>query len=84
TEAIAKALLFLDVEVQGKVGIFANNCMAWSLSDLAILKLRAVTVPLYSTSTREQAAFILNDAEARVLFIGGQEQYDIAVTLIEL
>ncbi|MBD2811023.1 long-chain fatty acid--CoA ligase [Xenorhabdus sp. Vera] len=84
TEAIAKALLFLDVEVQGKVGIFANNCMAWSLSDLAILQLRAVTVPLYSTSTREQAAFILNDAEARVLFIGGQEQYDIAVTLIEL
>ncbi len=83
TETIAKALLSLEVEVQGKVGIFADNCMAWSLADLAILHLRAVTVPLYATSTYEQAAFILNDAEARVLFVGRQEQYDIAVTLIE-
>ncbi|PHM46444.1 acyl-CoA synthetase [Xenorhabdus mauleonii] len=84
TESLAKALLALGVEVQGKVGIFAQNCMAWSLVDLAILQLRAVTVPLYATSTRDQLAFIMNDAEARILFVGGQEQYDIAVTLAEL
>ncbi|WP_319929119.1 AMP-dependent synthetase/ligase [Xenorhabdus santafensis] len=84
TESLAKALLALGVEVQGKVGIFAQNCMAWSLVDLAILQIRAVTVPLYATSTRDQLAFILNDAEARILFVGGQEQYDIAVTLAEL
>ncbi|CAM3751376.1 acyl-CoA synthetase [Xenorhabdus thuongxuanensis] len=84
TRSVAKALLSLKVEVQGKVGIFAQNCMAWSLADLAILQLRAVTVPLYATNTCEQAAFILNDAGIQVLFVGGQEQYDIAVTLIEL
>ncbi|WP_408646932.1 AMP-dependent synthetase/ligase [Xenorhabdus lircayensis] len=83
TKSVAKALLSLGVEVQGKVGIFAQNCMAWSLADLAILQLRAVTVPLYATSTCDQAAFMLNDAGARVLFVGEQEQYDIAITLIE-
>ncbi|WP_422645957.1 AMP-dependent synthetase/ligase [Xenorhabdus vietnamensis] len=84
TKSVARALLSLGIEVQGKVGIFAHNCMAWSLADLAILQLRAVTVPLYATSTCDQAAFILNDAEAQVLFVGGQEQHDIAVMLIEL
>ncbi|WP_418384925.1 AMP-dependent synthetase/ligase [Xenorhabdus hominickii] len=84
TKSVAKALLSLGVEVQGKIGIFAQNCMAWSLADFAILQIRAVTVPLYATSTREQAAFILNDAGVQVLFVGEQEQYDIAMTLIEL
>ncbi|WP_422641346.1 AMP-dependent synthetase/ligase [Xenorhabdus beddingii] len=83
TESMAKALLSLGVKVQGKVGIFAQNSLKWSLADLAILKLRAVTVPLYATNTRDQAAFILNDAGAQVLFVGGQEQYDIAMALIE-
>ncbi|MBD2814121.1 long-chain fatty acid--CoA ligase [Xenorhabdus sp. Flor] len=82
TKSIAKSLLSLGVEIQEKVGIFAHNSMAWSLADLAILQLRAVTVPLYSTSSRDQAAFILNDAGVRVLFVGGQEQYDVAMTLI--
>ncbi|MDC9605935.1 long-chain fatty acid--CoA ligase [Xenorhabdus griffiniae] len=84
TISMAKALLSLGIEVQGKVGIFAQNCMAWSLVDLAILHLRAVTVPLYATNTGDQAAFILNDAGVQVLFVGGQEQYDIAITLLEL
>ncbi|WP_422646115.1 AMP-dependent synthetase/ligase [Xenorhabdus japonica] len=84
TKSVARALLSLGIEVQGKVGIFAQNCMAWSLADLAILQLRAVTVPLYATSTCDQAAFILNDVGAQVLFVGGQEQYDIAMALIEL
>ncbi|MBC8949737.1 putative chain-fatty-acid-CoA ligase FadD13 [Xenorhabdus sp. TS4] len=84
TRSVAKALLSLEIEVQGKVGIFAQNCMAWSLADLAILQLRAVTVPLYATNTGDQAAFILNDAGVQVLFVGGQEQYDIAISLIEL
>ncbi|MCC8366707.1 long-chain fatty acid--CoA ligase [Xenorhabdus sp. PB61.4] len=82
TKSIARSLLSLEVGIQEKIGIFADNSMAWSLSDLAILQLRAVTVPLYATSSRDQAAFILNDAGVRILFVGGQEQYDIALTLL--
>ncbi|MDE9555786.1 long-chain fatty acid--CoA ligase [Xenorhabdus bovienii] len=84
TESIAKALLSLGIEIQEKVAIFAHNCIAWSLADLAVLQLRAVTVPLYATSSRDQATFILKDAGVRVLFVGEQEQYNVAMTLLEL
>ncbi|MEB6334942.1 AMP-dependent synthetase/ligase [Serratia rhizosphaerae] len=78
---IASALLALGVEVQERVAIFANNSMAWSLTDLAILQLRAVSVPLYATHTAAQAAFILNDADIRILFVGDQAQMDAAIAL---
>ncbi|WP_196062219.1 MULTISPECIES: long-chain fatty acid--CoA ligase [unclassified Serratia (in: enterobacteria)] len=78
---IACALLALGVEVQERIAIFANNSMTWSLADLAILELRAVSVPLYATNTPAQAAFIINDADIRILFVGEQEQLDAAIAL---
>ncbi|WP_454877481.1 AMP-dependent synthetase/ligase [Serratia inhibens] len=78
---IASALLALGAEVQERIAIFANNCMAWSLADLAILQLRAVSVPLYATNTPAQAAFIINDADIRILFVGEQAQLDAAIAL---
>ncbi|MBS9432547.1 long-chain fatty acid--CoA ligase [Photorhabdus hainanensis] len=83
TNAISRALLEIGVDVQEKIGLFAHNSMAWSLTDIAVLQLRAVTVPLYATSSQEQASFILNDASVRILFVGGQPQYDVAITLTE-
>ncbi|MEK9498572.1 long-chain fatty acid--CoA ligase [Photorhabdus sp. P32] len=83
TNAISRALLEIGVDVQEKIGLFAHNSMAWSLADIAVLQLRAITVPLYATSSQEQASFILNDAGVRILFVGGQAQYDVAITLTE-
>ncbi len=83
TNAISRALLEIGIDVQEKIGLFAHNSMAWSLADIAVLQLRAVTVPLYATSSQEQAGFILNDAGVRILFVGGQAQYDVAITLTE-
>jgi long-chain acyl-CoA synthetase len=78
---IASALLALGAEVQERIAIFANNSMAWSLADLAILQLRGVSVPLYATNTPAQAAFIINDADIRILFVGEQAQLDAAIAL---
>ncbi len=78
---IASALLALGTDVQERIAIFANNCMAWSLADLAILRLRGVSVPLYATNTPAQAAFIINDADIRILFVGEQAQLDAAIAL---
>lgn len=78
---IASALLALGTEIQERIAIFANNGMAWSLADLAILQLRAVSVPLYATNTPAQAAFIINDADIRILFVGEQAQLDAAIAL---
>ena len=78
-DRIAAGLLGLGVEVQERIGIFANNTMAWALTDLAILHLRGISVPLYSTNTPAQAAFVTNDADIRILFVGEQAQLDAAI-----
>lgn len=53
-------------------GFFSQNSIDWSIADIATLQLRAVTVPLYATSSVEQAAYIINDADIRILFVGDQ------------
>lgn len=78
THALSLALLALNVDCQENIGLFAQNSMNWSLVDLAILQTRAITVPLYSTSSQEQAAYIINDANIRILFVGDADQYAIA------
>ncbi len=55
--------------------------MNWSLVDFAALQIRAVTVPLYATSSVEQAAYIINDANIKVLFVGEEAQYQVACQL---
>ncbi|HEI6851516.1 long-chain fatty acid--CoA ligase [Yersinia enterocolitica] len=78
---ISAALLSVGAAIQERIGIFANNSMAWSLADLAILQIRGVSVPLYATNTTAQAAYVVNDAHVRILFVGGQAQFDVAITL---
>lgn len=78
---ISRALLSAGVDVQDRVAIFANNSIAWALSDLAVLHLRAITVPIYATNTPAQAAFILNDADVKILFVGAQAQMESAIAL---
>ncbi|MBG6029524.1 long-chain fatty acid--CoA ligase [Proteus hauseri] len=84
TRALSNALLEMGVNVQENIGIFSQNTIDWSLADIASLQLRAVTVPLYATSSVEQAAYILNDANIRILFVGDQKQYDIVSELLAL
>ncbi|SUC18774.1 AMP-binding protein [Proteus vulgaris] len=84
TRALSNALLEMSVSVQENIGIFSQNTIDWSLADIASLQLRTVTVPLYATSSVEQAAYILNDANIRILFVGDQKQYDIASELLAL
>lgn len=84
TLALSNALLEMGVDVQENIGIFSQNTIDWSLADIASLQLRAVTVPLYATSSVEQAAYILNDANIRILFVGDQKQYDIVSELLAL
>jgi len=83
-DALSTLLLRERVEVQERIAICGNNSIAWAMADLAILQLRAVTVPVYATNTPAQSAYVLNDADIRILFVVGQKQYDAAIALREL
>ena len=73
---IARALLASGVEPGDRIGIFSQNRPEWSLLDLAILAIRAVSVPIYATNTRDQAAYIIDDTAMSIIFTGDQENYD--------
>ncbi|ATA93425.1 AMP-dependent synthetase/ligase [Capnocytophaga canimorsus] len=83
TDTLSKALLAFGVQPQDTVGIFSQNMPQWTIADLATLQIRAITVPIYATNTAEQAAFVVNHAEIKMLFVGGEEQYDKALAFAE-
>jgi len=71
-----KALIALGVKPQDNVAIFSQNKVEWSIADLGIMGSGAVSVPIYATNTADQAKYITDEAEVKVIFVGDQEQYD--------
>lgn len=75
---VADALLALQVSEQENIGIFSQNKPECLYTDFGAFSIRAVTVPLYATSSEAQVHYILQDAEIQYLFVGEQYQYDVA------
>ena len=75
TTQLSKALLQQGVAPQQTVGILSQNTPQWTLTDLACLQIRAVTVPIYTSNTAEQALYVMNHAEIKFLFAGDEKQY---------
>ncbi|MEG9531356.1 long-chain fatty acid--CoA ligase [Mannheimia indoligenes] len=80
-DELSYALLASGIEVQDKVAIFAQNMPRWTIADIGTMQIRAVSVPIYATNTTKQVEYILNDADIKILFVGDQEQYDIAIEI---
>jgi long-chain acyl-CoA synthetase len=72
---LARGLLALGVQPGDRIGIFASNCPEWTLVDLAILSVRAVSVPIYATNTAAQVAYVVDETEMALLFVGNREHY---------
>lgn len=81
TDAVSNFLIDSKFNPQDKAVIFSQNCPQWTCADVGILKSRGVVVPIYPTSTLEQCAYIINDANAKVVFVNTQIQYDMICQL---
>ena len=57
-----------------RVAILSENRPEWTIADFACQLLGIVSVPIYSTLTAEQSAFILRDAECRAIFVSSEQQ----------
>ena len=77
-ERVAVALYDLNLEEQGRLCLFTQNCPEIFVTHFAAFYNRAVPVPIYATSSRDEAAYIINDSGASVLLVGDQAQYDIS------
>ncbi len=70
---IALGLARAGVKAGDRIAIMSENRPEWSLVDLAILSLRAVNVPIYTTQAVDQVRYILEDSQAKMLFISGEK-----------
>lgn len=70
---IASGLASLGVKAGDRVAIISENRPEWSLTDIAILSLRAVNVPIYTTQAVEQIRYILEDSGAKLLCVSGKK-----------
>lgn len=64
TEALAFGLLAMGVKRDDKVAIIGENRPEWVYSDMAIIGVGAINVPLYPISTSDSIQYILNDSES--------------------
>jgi long-chain acyl-CoA synthetase len=73
----------LGVTAGDRVAIISENRPEWSLTDLALLCLRAVNVPIYTTQAVDQIRYILENSGAKMLFVSGKKLYKHAADAIQ-
>ena len=70
-------LIALGVNRGDKVGILASPSPDWSIVDLAIAMVGAISVPLFSNISDENFVYEVAQSNARTLFVDGEEQWEI-------
>ncbi|MBT7950357.1 MAG: long-chain fatty acid--CoA ligase [Gammaproteobacteria bacterium] len=58
-----------------KIAIMARNSRYWVIFDQAALSLGLIVVPVYTEDRADNVAYILDNAEVKLLVIGGDEQW---------
>ncbi len=76
-DTAAAAYIKLNVQEKDNIVTFTQNALYGLVADFAAFRNRAVIAPMYATSTPEQITYIINETEARILFVGEQTQYDM-------
>ncbi len=74
----ACSLEILGIEPTHTLGVFSANRPEILITDFGAFANRAVPVSIYATSSEEQVEYIVNDSCIPLLFVGNQEQYEIA------
>ncbi|WP_293764912.1 long-chain fatty acid--CoA ligase [uncultured Aquitalea sp.] len=65
-------LLAFGIGPGDHVALAADNCSEWTMVDLALQQIGAVSVPLYPTITLDDARYILAHAEVKLAFAGSR------------
>lgn len=68
----ARALISLGVQQGDRVAIWAQNCVEWVIAGLAVHSAGAVIVPINTRMRAQEAAYVLQKSDAKVLFCPGQ------------
>jgi long-chain acyl-CoA synthetase len=72
---VALGLARLGICAGDRIALLSENRPEWSITDLAILSIGAVNVPIYTTQAVDQVRFILEDCGARAIFVSGKRVF---------
>jgi long-chain acyl-CoA synthetase len=81
--AVAQALQSWQISRGDRVAILSENRHEWAVADFACMLLGAVVVPIYTTLTPEQTAYILSDSGARAIFISSQRHLEKVLSILQ-
>src|SRR5882672_5368265 len=79
---IALGLYSLGVRKGDRVALLSESRVEWVLADQGCIFAGAVGVPIYPTLTPSQAAYILKDSGARVMFVSDRAKFDELETML--
>ena len=72
--SVARALKQWGLKSGDRVGILSENRPEWMIADFACVCTGLADVPIYSTLTADQTAYLLRHSGARVVFVSTVEQ----------
>lgn len=74
---MAAHLQSLQLPPKSQIALVGKNSAHWIIADLAIWMAGHVSVPLYPTLNGDTVAYILEHSEAKLLFIGKLDDWDM-------
>jgi long-chain acyl-CoA synthetase len=72
---VSFGLLSLGLKKDDKVAIISNNRPEWNIMDMGMLQVGVVNVPIYPTLSESEFQFILNDSEAKLIFVSDENLF---------
>ena len=82
-EGVVEGLGSWGIARGDRVAILSENRHEWVVADLACMLLGAVVVPIYTTLTPEQTAYILRDSGARAAFVSSAKHLEKIGSIIQ-
>ncbi|MDX1502102.1 MAG: long-chain fatty acid--CoA ligase [Thermoanaerobaculia bacterium] len=79
SESVRRLMSALDgygVRSGDRVALMAENGVHWPAVDFATLCNGAILVPIYPTLTADQAAYVIDDCGAEIVFVQGRERLE--------
>ena len=74
---VSAALIEMGVKPHDKIALISTtNRSEWSILDMSILQLGAISVPLYPNISSNDYKYILNHSESILCFVSDREIYD--------
>jgi long-chain acyl-CoA synthetase len=78
-EEMASGLAALGITKGDRVALLSENRPEWAITDLAVLSLGGVVVPIYPTLPAPQVAYIVRNSEAKALVVSDAKQLKKAI-----